>query len=193
MKKLYIIFAGAALLSFASCGDEYNEPTDNVLDGIWFMETLYNYNGSVRNTVILEYPSFISVRDQMIIFFTNARYDSSFYYLEKEGNLQITRINDTVTRIVSAPERDSEGNVISDESGNIKYITFLDVRVEMPTSFTIDPDGHTAVFASYEFENNKLIFKKSKDNSPANLAQEYVFRRPNAEEPKEEPEEPGDE
>jgi hypothetical protein len=104
MKRILIsLFCVSAVASMiVSCGETYKESTGNEFQGTWvYVKTIPEALSHPK-----EAPVFMQIREiggtKVMLFFTNARYDSSYVYMEEESrssgatNLFAARVHDSV-------------------------------------------------------------------------------------------------
>jgi hypothetical protein len=114
MKKIILAsFLALALIVFTSCGERYAEERGPVLDGTWTLRESYVGTDTLR----WDYGKFITIREyegqQLLLFYSKGRYDSSFFFNIRNENIYVQKVPDIVDTVYYRyTDRDSSGNDI---------------------------------------------------------------------------------
>lgn len=107
-----------ALGFFASCGERYEEPRGMDFDGTWTL--VESYVDTVK--VDIHRGKFLTARkfesENLLLFYSGALYDSSFFFRVQNNNLYVRRVLDSVDVIHRYYLTDSTGNEVLDATGN---------------------------------------------------------------------------
>jgi hypothetical protein len=117
MKKIGLMLFIVSLL-FVSCGERYEEEKGMVFEGTWTLSESYIDEVKVPK----HHGKFLTAREfdgeNLLLFYSGGRYDSSFFFRLQDNNLFVRRVLDSVDVIHRYYLTDSDGNYILDESGN---------------------------------------------------------------------------
>ncbi|MDR2383978.1 MAG: hypothetical protein LBD76_08880 [Prevotellaceae bacterium] len=117
MKKIGLVLIIAAIW-FGSCGERYEEERGSVFEGTWTL--LESYVDTVQ--VSLHRGKFLIARkfegENLLLFYTGGRYDSSFFFRLDGDKLFVRRVLDSVDVLHSYYLTDSTGNAVLDSEGN---------------------------------------------------------------------------
>ncbi|MDR2563681.1 MAG: hypothetical protein LBC98_07035 [Prevotellaceae bacterium] len=191
MKKILISFfcIATTVSMIVSCGQKYEEPAGNEFRGTWV------YVGSAPDSLSFatKGPVFIQVREiggeKVMMFFTNARYDSSFVYIEEESriagaiNLFAARINDTVRDTI--PVLDENDWPIVNQAGEDSVLIVADNKKPMGTIDVNSLKKEKLYFGTYSFEtagdSTRMLIKKyagADDVKANNKPPQDIYKRP---------------
>jgi hypothetical protein len=114
MKKIELI-SFLVLILFASCDERYEEVRGSTFEGTWTL--LESYVDTVKVPVIG--GKFLTARkfggENLLLFYSGGRYDSSFFFRIQDNNLFVRRVLDSVY-IIEYYLLDSEKNPIVDNA-----------------------------------------------------------------------------
>lgn len=173
MKRTNILIV-VLVVTFASifaCSEEYVDPTDNSLTGLWVVRKITDGN-NVNDT---SYKSqFISMREDVFYFHTDAVYDSSYFIKEGDGgDLFYQKIND-IERVIRKYD-----SIVKVPGKN--DTTFHKVDTLYLPQKPINPD-HSKVYnpnylyyASYSFRQDTLVFKFYEDNTKKDKVSKIIY------------------
>ncbi|MDR0725057.1 MAG: hypothetical protein LBF59_03490 [Prevotellaceae bacterium] len=117
MKKIGLVLLIASIC-FVSCSERYEEKRGPVFEGTWTL--VESYVDTVR--VISHRAKFITARkfegEDLLLFYSGGRYDSSFFFRLQNNVLFVRRVLDSVDVLHSYYLTDSDGNEILDDEGN---------------------------------------------------------------------------
>jgi hypothetical protein len=115
MKKIRLALFIVSLF-FASCDERYTEERGQVFEGTWTL--LESYVDTAQVTI--HEGKFLTVRkfegENLLLFYSGGRYDSSFFYRVQDSNLFVRPVQDLVD-VIEYYMLDSAGDTIKDESG----------------------------------------------------------------------------
>ncbi|MDR3245901.1 MAG: hypothetical protein LBT50_05650 [Prevotellaceae bacterium] len=131
MKKISLV-SFLAFILLSSCGEIYKEGTGPVFDGTW---TLFeSYVDTVK--VPLGKGKFLTAREfegeQLLLFYSGGRYDSSFFFRFQDNNLFVRKVLDTFDVVHRYPQTDSIGNNVFDALGNQVFVLETAREVQKP-------------------------------------------------------------
>ena len=191
MKKVFIslLCVAATVSMIVSCGEKYEEPTGNEFRGTWV------YVGSVPDSLSFAKngPVFIQIREiggeKVMMFFTNARYDSSFVYREEDSrksgavNLFTRRIKDSGFLVTVVMPTGPDGKPLWNPEGTGPLILIDSIYTALkPVS--IDSTYKEKYFGTYSFAGQgelHLAKYRAVEEKPqvedAKLIQDDIFRR----------------
>jgi hypothetical protein len=125
MKKISLV-SFLVLVLLSSCGEMYKEGTGSVLDGTWTLFESYVDTVKIPTTISGKLGKFLRAREfegeQLLLFYSGGRYDSSFFYRLQNNNLFVRKVLDSVDVIYRYPQTDSIGNIVFDDSGKEIFI-----------------------------------------------------------------------
>ncbi|MDR2286280.1 MAG: hypothetical protein LBE04_02210 [Prevotellaceae bacterium] len=115
MKKIGLALFIVSLW-FTSCDERYTEERGQVFEGTWTL--LESYVDSGRVTI--HKGNFFVARkfegENLLLFYSGGRYDSSFFYRVQDNNLFVRPVKDMVD-VIEYYMLDSAGDTIKSESG----------------------------------------------------------------------------
>jgi hypothetical protein len=117
MKKIGLVLFIVSIW-FISCGERYEEKRGPVFEGTWTL--LESYVNSVK--VSLNRGKFIQIRkfegENLLLFYSGGRYDSSFFFRLQDNKLFVRRVVDSVDVLHSYYLKKADGSDSLDNSGN---------------------------------------------------------------------------
>jgi hypothetical protein len=118
MKKIGLVLLIASIW-FGSCGERYEEERGaKAFEGTWTL--LESYVDTLK--IPMHRAKFFIAREfegeNLLLFYSGGRYDSSFFYRLQDGNLFVRRVVDSVDVLHSYYLTDSKGKEILDSLGN---------------------------------------------------------------------------
>ncbi|MDR1594719.1 MAG: hypothetical protein LBS43_09620 [Prevotellaceae bacterium] len=117
MKKIGLALFIVSLL-FTSCDEKYKEEKGQAFEGTWALVESY-----VDGAKISRKASFFTAREfegeNLLLFYSGGRYDSSFFYRVQDNNLFVRRVKDLVD-VIEYYMLDSNGDTITYEGDDGK-------------------------------------------------------------------------
>jgi hypothetical protein len=118
MKKIGLVLLLIASIWFVSCDERYEEKRDLVFEGTWTLDESY-----VDSVLVYRNPKgspdsvwkFITARkfggENLLLFYSGGRYDSSIFYRIQDNHLFVRRVEDSVY-VIEYYMKDSRGDTI---------------------------------------------------------------------------------
>jgi hypothetical protein len=121
MKKIELVLLVIVSIWFVSCGERYEEEKGLVFEGTWTL--LESYIGAEK--VPIHRAKFFTARklagENLLLFYSGGRYDSSFVYRFQNNNLYVNRVLDSV-QIIEYYLLSDSGDTIKSPSSNYPII-----------------------------------------------------------------------